>query len=179
MPTAQTDPDDSPASCSCCGALSFTELTRPVAVADSCSSSGNLFWSWPILGPLLVENESSDARDHCANERTFLSYMRLSIYMAIVAIAIVLSFHLKSQPSHLELRMARPLGIVFWLLSISCLVLGFGNYIKTLDKYSKKVAIVQTGWRTQSIMSLIAISIVGTCVILLVIAKIDQNGQLQ
>lgn len=90
--------------------------------------------------------------------------------MAIVAIAIVLSFHLKSQPSHLELRMAQPLGIIFWLLSLSCLVLGFGNYIsssslpfllrkvlvsnehiETLDKYSKKVAIVQTGWRTQSV----------------------------
>ncbi|KAI6091400.1 hypothetical protein F4821DRAFT_255220 [Hypoxylon rubiginosum] len=175
MPAPQSDPEGNPASYSCCGALSFSELTRPVEVRDS--SSGNLFWSWPILGPLLVENESSDTRDHCANERTFLSYLRLSIYMAIVAIAIVLSFHLKSQPSHLELRMARPLGIIFWLLSLSCLVLGFGNYIKTLDKYSKKVAIVQTGWRTQSIMSLIALSIVGTCVILLVIAKVDENSE--
>ncbi|XXG98497.1 hypothetical protein Hte_004821 [Hypoxylon texense] len=171
MPISQSDPEDNPASCSCCGPLSFSELTRPVEVADC--SSGNLFWSWPILGPLLVENESSDTRDHCANERTFLSYLRLSIYMAIVAIAIVLSFHLKSQPSHLELRMAQPLGIVFWLLSLSCLVLGF----ETLDKYSKKVAIVQTGWRTQSIMSLIALSIVGTCVILLVIAKVEANGE--
>jgi hypothetical protein len=28
------------------------------------------FWVWPVLGPLLFENESSDARDHCANERS-------------------------------------------------------------------------------------------------------------
>lgn len=110
------------------------------------------------------------AADETDPAKAFLSYLRLSIYMAIVAIAIVLSFHLKSQPSHLELRMARPLGIIFWLLSLSCLVLGFGNYIsssslllllqnylslmkriETLDKYSKKVAIVQTGWRTQSV----------------------------
>lgn len=27
------------------------------------------FWSWP-MGPLLFKNESSDARDHCANERS-------------------------------------------------------------------------------------------------------------
>lgn len=73
--------------------------------------------------------------------------------------------------------MALPLGIVFWLLSLSCLVLGFGNYIKTLDKYSKKVAIVQTGWRTQSIMSLITLSIIGTCVILLVTEKVEANGE--
>lgn len=171
MPALQTDPEDIPGSCPCCGPFSFSELMRPVEVADS--QSDNVFWSWPLLGPLLVENESSDTRDHCANERTFLSYLRLSIYMAIVAIAIVLSFHLKSRPSPIELRMALPLGIIFWLLSLSCLVLGFGNYIKTLDKYSKKVAIVQTGWRTQSIMSLIALSIVGTSVILLVITKVE------
>ncbi|KAI0152425.1 hypothetical protein F4776DRAFT_30705 [Hypoxylon sp. NC0597] len=174
MPTRQPDPEDDPASCSCCGTLSFSELTRPIEVGDC--SSGNLFWSWPFLGPLLVQNESSDTRDHCANERTFLSYLRLSVYMAIVAVAIVLSFHLKSQPSDLELRMARPLGIIFWLLSLTCLVLGFGNYIKTLDKYSKKVAIVQHGWRTQSIMSLISLSIVGTCAILLVITKVQADG---
>lgn len=29
------------------------------------------FWSWP-MGPLLFKNESSDARDHCANERSTL-----------------------------------------------------------------------------------------------------------
>jgi hypothetical protein len=106
--------------------------------------------------------------------------------MAIVAVAIVLSFHLKSQPTAIELRMARPLGIIFWLLSLSCLLVGFGNYIRelrvlaptaplacfhyrcssrflhsrrglliccaeTVNKYSRKVAIVQAGWKTQSV----------------------------
>jgi uncharacterized membrane protein YidH (DUF202 family) len=105
----------------------------------------------PFLGPLLFDNSDSDARDHCANERTFLSYLRLSIYMTIVSIAIVISFHLKSQPSALELRMAQPLGIVFFLLSLACLGLGFGNYIKTVNKYSRRMAIVQTGWKTQTV----------------------------
>ncbi|KAI1095811.1 hypothetical protein F5B19DRAFT_488985 [Rostrohypoxylon terebratum] len=196
MPTPQPDPEENEPASSCCDAISFANLRRPVQVGDS--SPSNVFWIWPFLGPLLVVNESSDTRDHCANERTFLSYLRLSIYMAVVAIAIVLSFHLKSQPSDLELRMARPLGIIFWLLSLACLVLGFGNYIsssspprishrtyyasliiaraETLDKYSRKVAIVQTGWRTQSIMSLIALSIVSTSVILLVIEKLQSES---
>ncbi|KAI2464546.1 hypothetical protein F4781DRAFT_68996 [Annulohypoxylon bovei var. microspora] len=174
MSTPQPDPENNALSCSCSNALSFSNLSRPVQVGDS--NGKNVFWIWPFLGPLLVENESSDTRDHCANERTFLSYLRLSIYMAVVAIAIVLSFHLKSQPSELELRMAQPLGIIFWVLSLACLVLGLGNYIKTLDKYSRRVAIVQTGWRTQSIMSLIALSIVCTCVILLVIEKIQAES---
>ena len=51
--------------------------------------------------------------------------------MAIVSNAIVLSFHLKTEPSKLELRMAKPLGIVFWALSLCCLGLGVVNYIST------------------------------------------------
>lgn len=87
--------------------------------------------------------------------------------MAIVSVAIVLSFHLKSEPSDFELRMAKPLGIVFWILAVSCLFLGVGNYIseflwflegvlltglpETVEKYSRKAAIVQTGWKTQMV----------------------------
>lgn len=71
--------------------------------------------------------------------------------MSIVAVAIVISFHLKSKPTPLELRMAKPLGIIFWVLSVACLCLGFGNYVKTVNKYSKRAAIVQTGWKTQSV----------------------------
>lgn len=50
--------------------------------------------------------------------------------MAIVSVAIVLSFHLKSQPSEAELAMATPLGVVFWILSVACLLVGLGNYIR-------------------------------------------------
>ncbi|PBP17395.1 hypothetical protein BUE80_DR011827 [Diplocarpon rosae] len=130
-------------------------------------NGGSIFCVAPFLGPLLFDNTDSDARDHCANERTFLSYLRLSVYMAIVSIAIVVSFHLKLQPSALELRMAKPLGIIFWLLSLSCLALGFGNYIKTVNKYSRRAAIVQTGWKTQSVLTMIAFSIVAVCILFL------------
>lgn len=71
--------------------------------------------------------------------------------MAVVSIAIVISFHLKSEPTQFELRMAKPLGIVFWLLSLACLSAGLGNYIKTVNKYSRRAAIVQTGWKTQAV----------------------------
>lgn len=107
-----------------------TVLTAPPSDDHSrlfpCTSP---FFVWPFFGPLLFENQTSDARDHCANERTFLSYLRLSIYMAIVSVAIVLSFHVKNQPSAAELAMATPLGVLFWLLSVACLLVGLGNYI--------------------------------------------------
>lgn len=50
------------------------------------------------------------------------------MYMSIVAVAIVLSFHLRKTATDVELRMARPLGAIFWALSVSCLGVGIANY---------------------------------------------------
>lgn len=61
----------------------------------------------------------------------FLSYLRLSLYMSIVAVAIVVSFHLRKTASDIELRMAKPMGIIFWVLSVSCLGVGMANYAST------------------------------------------------
>jgi O-antigen/teichoic acid export membrane protein len=52
--------------------------------------------------------------------------------MAVVSIAITLSFHVKHQPSDFERRMAKPLGVVFWCLSVVMLLIGLGNYIREL-----------------------------------------------
>lgn len=60
----------------------------------------------------------------------FLSYLKFSVYMAVVSVAIVLSFHLKHKASDIELRMAKPLGTIFWVLSVACLGLGIGNYTR-------------------------------------------------
>ena len=116
---------------------------------------------------MLFENNDSDARDHCACERTFLSWLRLAIYLAIVAIAIVISFHLKHRPTKLERKLALPLGLVFWFLGLLCLGVGFANYIKTVTRYSRRQALVQTGWKTQIIISIVAVAIVGSCVLFL------------
>jgi len=79
----------------------------------------------------------------------FLSWLRLAIYMSIVSVAITISFHLKSQPTETEKRVALPFGIIFWLLSLACLASGLSNYIKTVAKYSRRQALVQSGWKTQ------------------------------
>lgn len=69
--------------------------------------------------------------------------------MAIVAAAILVSFHLKSEPSSLERRLALPFGLIFWLLAIACLASGLNNYIKTVNRYSRRQALVQSGIATQ------------------------------
>jgi uncharacterized membrane protein YidH (DUF202 family) len=105
----------------------------------------------PVFGSLLFENNASDARDHCANERTFLSWLRLAVYMAIVSVAIVVSFHLRVQPTAIEKRFALPLGILFWLLSLACLASGLANYLRTVARYSRRAALVQSGWKTEMV----------------------------
>ncbi|KAK7748535.1 hypothetical protein SLS53_000555 [Cytospora paraplurivora] len=176
-PEIRDEEDGTLCGVSCCAPV--RALTRPVEVEDPFTAGyhGNedAFFVWPFFGPLLFDNTTSDARDNCANERTFLSYLRLSVYMAIVSVAIVLSFHLKSQPSPAELRMAKPLGVMFWVLSVACLFVGLGNYIQTVNKYSRKAAIVQSGIKTQVTMGIVSLAIIATCVTLLVVNRTSEN----
>ncbi|KAK1766670.1 hypothetical protein QBC33DRAFT_539752 [Phialemonium atrogriseum] len=171
--------DEEDGTLSCCTVPSLSHLRKPIEVGSHGvrgHEADNAFWIWPFSAPLLFENETSDARDHCANERTFLSYLKFSVYMAVVSVAIVLSFHLRHKASDIELRMAKPLGTVFWVLSVACLCLGIANYTRTINKYGRRAAIVQTGWKTQLIMAVIALVILGTSIALLVVNILDSEA---
>ncbi|KAF7716612.1 Uncharacterized protein PECH_000473 [Penicillium ucsense] len=141
--------------------------SKPALVEEHVEDQQHILLSRPLFGALLFENTSSDARDHCANERTFLSWLRLSMYLSIVAVAIIISFHFREQPSSLERRMAMPLGVIFWLLSLTCLGNGFFNYARTVMKYSRKAALVQSGWKTQVVITIIGTAILGSCILFL------------
>ncbi|KAF1821675.1 uncharacterized protein K489DRAFT_322201 [Dissoconium aciculare CBS 342.82] len=141
--------------------------SKPVLVHQRNDFLGNAFTTHPYLGALLFDNENSEARDHAAAERTFLSWLRLAIYMAVVAVAIMVSFHLKRQPTAIELKVAAPLGLIFWLLSLACLISGLHNYVKTVNHYSTRQAIVQSGLGTQLVFTVIASAIVAACILFL------------
>ncbi|KAF2661382.1 hypothetical protein K491DRAFT_587538 [Lophiostoma macrostomum CBS 122681] len=142
-------------------------MARPVIVKQDNDYDREVFRERPFLGSLLFDNNASDARDHAANERTFLSWLRLAVYMAIVSVAIVISFHLKSKPSDTERRIALPFGIIFWILSMACLISGLANYVKTVTRYSRRAALVQAGWKTQVLFTVVASAIVAACVLFL------------
>lgn len=126
-----------------------------------------MFLQRPLYAPLLFSNVSSDARDHCANERTFLSWLRLSVYMAVVSVAIFINFHLKNQPTSFEQKLSHPLGIIFWLLSLACLASGIGIYMRTVTKYARRRALVQSGIKTQIIFGVVATAIIAACALFL------------
>ncbi|KAL4746917.1 hypothetical protein BDW72DRAFT_206916 [Aspergillus terricola var. indicus] len=141
---------------------------KPVLVEEHLESDTHIFLTRPYLGALLFENSASDARDHCANERTFLSWLRLSMYLGIVSVALIISFNFKAQPTPLERRMALPMGVIFWVLSLVSLGNGLANYVRTVKKYSRKAALVQSGWKTQMTFIVVGGVILGSCIVLLV-----------
>lgn len=63
--------------------------------------------------------------------------------------------------------MALPLGVIFWVLSLACLCNGFTTYIRTMTKYSRQAALVQSGWKTQVVFTVVAVVIIGACVLFL------------
>ncbi|MCJ1313357.1 hypothetical protein MMC25_007035 [Agyrium rufum] len=147
----------------------LTILTGPFRpqLAEYTSSTPNLLAHPAPSHPLLLNNIASTTRDHLANERTFLSWLRLSIYLSVVSIAILLSFHLRNAPTPLEKKIALPLGLTFWVLAIACLGSGVMNYVQTARGYAGRRALVQSGVWTQIIFTVISTAIVGSCVLFL------------
>ncbi|KAH8155451.1 uncharacterized protein LAJ45_00461 [Morchella importuna] len=139
----------------------------PPVNIDDLDPNSPIILSSPFISPLLFTNDASDARDHCANERNFLSWLRLSVYLCVVSIAIVISFHFKREPTQLERSMSMPLGIIFWALSLACLFAGLANYLKTIQLYRRKTALVQSGAKTQVVLGIITVVIIATCLLFL------------
>lgn len=81
--------------------------------------------------------------------------------------AILINFHLKNQPTSLERHISFPLGIIFWVLGLVCLASGFANYMRTVTKYSRRQAIVQSGVKTQLIFGGVATAIIAACAVFL------------
>ncbi|RMZ90374.1 hypothetical protein DV736_g2410, partial [Chaetothyriales sp. CBS 134916] len=155
-----------------------TRAIKTVAVDErSPHSTIQLFLLRPLYAPLLFNNVSSDARDHCANERTFLSWLRLSVYLAIVAVAILINFHLKRQPTEFEKRLSLPLGLLFGLLSGASLATGVGIYMRTVTKYAHRRAMVQHGIKTQAVFAVLTVTIIGACGLFLGVDALEARSR--
>ena len=87
--------------------------------------------------------------------------------MAVVSVAILINFHLKHQPTALERRLSFPLGFVFFLLALACLASGAANYVRTVAKYARRQALVQSGVKTQIVFGVVATAIVAACAVFL------------
>ena len=88
--------------------------------------------------------------------------------MEIIAVAIAFQFHIKKSATQIELKTSYPLGIVFSIGAILCLITGLGNYMKTVTKYAENAPIAQSGRKTQAVILMVSVLLVATCILLIV-----------
>lgn len=82
---------------------------------------------------LYLENTLAVARDHLANERTFLAWVRTSLSTISAGIAVTQLFRL--DPSS---HVGRPLGMLFILIGILYMALGSIRYFHTQSAMTRK-----------------------------------------
>ncbi|RGB31090.1 hypothetical protein C1646_709954 [Rhizophagus diaphanus] len=89
---------------------------------------------WSKINPsLTLENKASVARDHLANERTFLAWLRTSLSFISIGIAITQLFRLTKisgddQRANEYNKEGKILGIIFIILGIVFLSFGITRY---------------------------------------------------
>ncbi|PKC60338.1 hypothetical protein RhiirA1_21873 [Rhizophagus irregularis] len=88
---------------------------------------------WSKINPsLTLENKASVARDHLANERTFLAWLRTSLSFISIGIAITQLFRLTKisddQRANEYNKEGKVLGIIFILLGVVFLSFGITRY---------------------------------------------------
>ncbi|KAK0483675.1 hypothetical protein IW261DRAFT_1464500 [Armillaria novae-zelandiae] len=92
---------------------------------------------------VLLTNNGSVARDHLASERTFLAYVRTSLVITSVGVAIVQLFSVSSGTSKSPLssvatqRYARPLGATAISLSLVLLIIGATRFFSIQNALTK------------------------------------------
>ncbi|EER35980.1 predicted protein [Candida tropicalis MYA-3404] len=93
-----------------------------------------------------LENKGSVARDHMANERTFLAWLRTSLAFITLGIGITQLFRLEKPNSKIKttnslislensnndiiLKAGKPLGSIFIILGIITLIFGMNRYFQ-------------------------------------------------
>ncbi|CAI5755919.1 unnamed protein product [Candida verbasci] len=95
---------------------------------------------------ITLENKGSVARDHMANERTFLAWLRTSLSFITLGIGMTQLFRLEHPNSKVKTmnnvlllndnednlirKLGKPLGATFIIIGILTLIFGFNRYFK-------------------------------------------------
>lgn len=171
-----------------------TVTAKPQDVESQQEKPAN-FFTKPYFSALLFDNQFSEARDLDAAERNFLSWVRLSMVLAVsgTAIMINLRFHDESSSNvgamsqnipdapvvstlaELEAMLSikpaaeysKPLGVIFYVLAILSLFVAFSTYISACSGYIKQHIVVTNSLSAISLVAVIALTIIASNIVLL------------
>jgi uncharacterized membrane protein YidH (DUF202 family) len=133
-----------------------------------------LFFSWPVFSPIIFDNTVSEARDLCASERNFLSWLKLSLALALAGGVLFVDLRIPSDggmPTIISNQSwSQTLGIVLFVLALLSLFANLANYIHAVAGYAKMKSRVTMRRLAQVLL------IVTACVILAINIAILSNG---
>ncbi|ORX58930.1 hypothetical protein DM01DRAFT_1283107 [Hesseltinella vesiculosa] len=98
----------------------------------------DLFHQQPCT--LYLENKGSVARDHLANERTYLAWLRTSLALISVGVALTQLFRLENEESPHQIQKAnagRLIGLLFVVLGILFVFFASVRYFHTQESMVK------------------------------------------
>ncbi|CAG8582611.1 4756_t:CDS:2, partial [Paraglomus occultum] len=150
--------------------ISIVNNTEEESSANMTKGNVNALLNWKPT--LCLENKASVARDHLANERTFLAWLRTSLSFVSIGIAVTQLFRLNpSKHDHSGKEViGKVIGIAFTVLGVVFLLLGVIRYFHsqhtmTLGEFPASRGGVAIG------TGLTLIILAGCMIVLLVVEK--------
>ncbi|GAA6055367.1 hypothetical protein JCM3770_001074 [Rhodotorula araucariae] len=123
-----------------------------------------------LWGSTLVPNAGSTARDYCARERNFLSMIKLTTTLALVAASLLIRFQFGEQIDmpNFEKHAQTPLGVLFFVACLATLASGTFSFYSVSAGYEHRQAFVYSGRINDVLLVSLTILVFSTCVVLLV-----------
>lgn len=136
-------------------------------------SERQVFLHWPFFKYFFVRISTSEARDFCAIERNFMSWMKTSLYLAMAGATVLINIRLPMIGNNndaireLSDRISASLGYIFFALSALTLLNSMLNYIHAVAGYAQKQSVVENTILTQILVALLALSVLTTNILIL------------
>ncbi|KAF8311555.1 hypothetical protein DL93DRAFT_1387937 [Clavulina sp. PMI_390] len=118
--------------------------------------------------PRKIKNVGSTARDACAIERNFLSYLRLGILLSLLSSSLLLNARISNTTSTEPVQAQLPLGTLFFVASLLATFSGWWAYRLALKEFLKQKAFLDFEIH-EIALGFVALLVSGTCLYLLIL----------
>ncbi|KAK9447054.1 uncharacterized protein V1518DRAFT_422106 [Limtongia smithiae] len=146
----------------------------------------DIHFTAPYFHSVILRNDPCDGRDYMANERNYLSWMRLAAAFAGTSFAFILNFYIPPgrsifgpdgipvEPS-LQNRGSLAWAIIFLLCAIGCVVWGFLCYIEHMLHVGRRRLLLQFSWHSLVFFSLTCVAMFTACFYMMAGGLIEQR----